>query len=393
MKASNANRDDLHDAHLWRALEHAPDHTVAPDWRLRKAILKRAHDAIGALDPEEAEAELELAAHSGWQGIFVRRGKRSRMPWNAAFVAVLVAVAVTMFWRNEPAPIPRPDSDARVAAGAPQAKESLAPLAFEGASAERPADSAPSPTPPAVAEVAEPVAAPAPEPVRLPEPSSPPTVKAQRVQEAVAPQVPQTPQTPPKPEGLRAGSPLPPPAPAPTQSNAVARLVVPDSPAARSGKEENASATSPSAKAAPPPAPVTAAPPSSSVRTEATAPPTFAALSQWRRITITRRGGESRSFPRDEARDLNALLGSAALSAVGPQALKATPEWRVTLERNGEVLAVFEIAASQVRWREGKTPAATGVPSGPALSALREALSNAVRQPGAAAQTESARTP
>ena len=34
MKASKDKRDDLHDAHLWRALEHAPDHNVAPDWRM-----------------------------------------------------------------------------------------------------------------------------------------------------------------------------------------------------------------------------------------------------------------------------------------------------------------------------------------------------------------------
>jgi len=389
MNASKEQRDDLHDAHLWRALEHAPDHTVAPDWRLRKAVLKRAHDAIGALDPEEAEAELELAAHSGWQGIFVRRGKRSRMPWNAALVAVLVAVAVAVFSRREPVPIPhpeRPESEARVAAAAPQAEETRAPSPSEGASVERPVDSAPSPTPQAVAEVSEPSAAPPPEPARLPEVPPPPTVKTQKAQEAVAPQ------TPPKPEGMRP-NPLPSSAPVLTQSNAVARLVVPDSPAARSRKEEDASAASPSANVARPPAQATATPPSSSVRTEATDPPTFAALSQWSRITISRRGGQSRSFPREEARDLNGLLGSAALSAVGPQALKAAPEWHVTLERNGEVLAVFEIAASQVRWREGKTPAATGVPSAPALSALREALTNAVQLPEAGARPESPRTP
>jgi hypothetical protein len=387
MKASNADQVDLYDAHLWRALEHAPDHNAAPDWRLRKAILKRAHDAIGALDPDEAEAELELAAHSGWQGLFARRGGRSRMPWKTAFLAVLVAVVVAVFWRREPAPVPRSDSEARMTAPAPQAKEIVAPSPSEGTSADRSVDLVASSAPPAVAEVPESVAEPAAEPAPPPEPSPPPTVKAPKVQDAAAPQAP------PKLEGLHAGNPLPPPAPAPTQSNAVARLVVPDSPAARSGKEGDASAMSPSANGAKPPTPVKAAPPSPSVRTEATDPPTFAALSQWSRITISRRGGESRSFPRDEARDLNALLGSAALSAVEPQVLKAAPEWRVTLERNGEVLAVFEVAASQVRWREGRTPAATGVPSAPALSALREALSNAVHQPEAATQSESPRAP
>ena len=117
------------------------------------------------------------------------------------------------------------------------------------------------------------------------------------------------------------------------------------------------------------------------MRTEATEPPTFAALAQWNRITIAQRGGETRSLSRSEARDLNALLGSAALSAVGPQPLAATPEWRITLERNGETLAVFEVARGQVRWREGRSPPATGAPSAPALAALRDALRDAVQQP------------
>ena len=102
-------------------------------------------------------------------------------------------------------------------------------------------------------------------------------------------------------------------------------------------------------------------------------------------MTIARRGGESRTVQRAEARDLNALLGSAAISAVGSQPLRGTPEYRVTLERGGEVLAVFEVAPTQVRWREGKTPSATGVPSAPALAALREALRSTVQQEPVAA--------
>jgi hypothetical protein len=141
-----------------------------------------------------------------------------------------------------------------------------------------------------------------------------------------------------------------------------------------------------SVPAARPPAGLAApggAPPPPSKRTDATEPPTFAALSQWNRITITQRDGQSRSLPRAEARDLNALLGSAAISAVGAQPLAGSPEWRITLERNGEVLAVFEVARSQVRWREGGAPSATGAPSAPALAALREALRDAVQSPEA----------
>ena len=123
--------------------------------------------------------------------------------------------------------------------------------------------------------------------------------------------------------------------------------------------------------AALPPGPTRKPPPT--VRTEETEPPSFDALASWSRITISRRGGESRSLSRPEARELNALLGSAALSAVGPRPLAGTPEWRVTLERGVDSLAVFEISGAQVRWREGRAPPATGVPSPAALAALRQA--------------------
>jgi hypothetical protein len=137
----------------------------------------------------------------------------------------------------------------------------------------------------------------------------------------------------------------------------------------------------PTASAAAPDAARKAVP---AVRTDDTEPPSFEALSSWSRLTISRRGGESRSLSRPEARELNALLGGAALSAVGPRPLGGTPEWRVTLERGGEVQAVLEIAGSQVRWREGRMPPATGVPSAPALAALRAALQSAVQPPTAA---------
>jgi hypothetical protein len=140
----------------------------------------------------------------------------------------------------------------------------------------------------------------------------------------------------------------------------------------------------PGGAAALPPAPARKPPPT--VRTEETDPPSFAALATWSRITISRRGGDSRSLSRPEARELNALLGSAALSAVGARPLTGTPEWRVTLERGVDSLAVFEISGAQVRWREGRAPAATGVPSPEALAALRQALQEAVRAPEAAAE-------
>lgn len=90
-------------------------------------------------------------------------------------------------------------------------------------------------------------------------------------------------------------------------------------------------------------------------------------------------GGEVRVLSRDEGGELNLLLNSAAIMASGPQPLKALPDWRVSLERKGAVLAVLELARNQVRWTEGGAPPATGVPPPGSLDALRAALAEAVK--------------
>jgi hypothetical protein len=87
------------------------------------------------------------------------------------------------------------------------------------------------------------------------------------------------------------------------------------------------------------------------------------------------------SLPRGETSELNALMGSAAISAVTPRPFVGGAEYRVMLERNGEALAVFEVGQGQVRWREVGSPPATGAPTPAALAALREALNHAVRPP------------
>lgn len=114
------------------------------------------------------------------------------------------------------------------------------------------------------------------------------------------------------------------------------------------------------------------------MRTEATDPPTFAALSQWTRLTIAQSGGETRSLSRAEGRELLPLIGSAAISAVGAQRFGGGVEWRLTFERDGKVLAVLELAREQVRWREGTAPPATGAPSAGALTALVRSLGEVV---------------
>jgi len=98
---SEDSDDDLRDARLRQALECAPDQNTAPDWRIRKAIVKRASDAVGAADPDEAEAELELAARPWW---------RSRMPLAAGLATLLIATLVALLWRRDPVIVPQPDA-------------------------------------------------------------------------------------------------------------------------------------------------------------------------------------------------------------------------------------------------------------------------------------------
>jgi len=129
------------------------------------------------------------------------------------------------------------------------------------------------------------------------------------------------------------------------------------------------------------PAPVTAA----TVRTAETPPPSFAALSQWTHLTLTRIGGESRTRPRAEVRELGALLGSAALAGVGPEALKARIEWRIALQRNNETIARIELAGSQVRWRENGAPPGVGTPPPGALVGLRRMLDDVFEEATAGA--------
>jgi len=350
----NGGNGDLRDEALHRALLNAPDHTAAPNWRLRKAILDHAHEAV---TPFAAAAEPE--ARPWWQRFLGVGGPGgARVPWNAAFATVLVGVLVAVLWQREPVPGARPDGEAGVR---PPAQHSEAPVA-------------PAPSPPA---------APVPPPVSPPQAVERALPSSQDIPggPAPAPEVPAAPAT----SAGPAKDPSPPrpaerPAPTPTPSELARRqadeAALSESAGAAAKEARKKEAAAPAAQTAPP---LAAAPPPSA---GSPAPPSFSALSQWSRITITQRGGASRSLSRSEAQDLNALLGSAAISAVGAQPLAGTPEWRVTLERsNGDVLATFEMGRNQVRWREGRGAAATGAPSASSLAALREALQHAVEPP------------
>ncbi len=370
----------LRDETLRRALAHAPDQASVPDWRLRKAILKMAHEAAGAVEPADQQAKTRP-----WWRFWGKRqdGGSARMPWNAAFATVLVACLVTVLWQREPVPGAGSAREAEVA-------PSVASKAPAAPQQPRPTESAP--VVPAVPESPAPAAAEPAVPV-APAPAEAKRQSAAAEDRAGAAGQNRAPSASPPPPSVAAA---PPPAPAPlapaARPPAYADEPVPsEALMARARKFEEeflarrqdlasrppAAAMSPGGTAADA-ARAAAAP---SARSESTEPPTFDALAQWSRITITQRGGESRSLSRAEARELNALMGSAALSAAGAAPLAGTPDWRVTLERNGETLAVFEVARSQVRWREGRAPAATGTPSAGALAALREALREAVQPP------------
>ena len=370
---------ELRDEALHRALLNAPDHTAVPNWRLRKAILDHAHDAV---TPFAAAAEPEGPARTWWQRLLGLGGQGggARMPWNAAFATVLVGVLVTVLWQREPVPGARPAGEAQVSAPAQRSEAPAAPAS--------PPPAAPSPSP-----------APSPQAPERALPSSQDIVGGA----APVPEAPAESATAPAPapaKGARSSRSAERPSPTPAPSELARRqaddAALSGSAAATAKEARKKEAAAPAAEPAPAPAaappatappataPPAAAPPAAAPPPPSASPalPTFSALSQWSRITITQRGGASRTLSRAEAQDLNALLGSAAISAIGSQPLAGTPEWRVTLERsNGDVMATFELGRNQVRWREGRGAAATGMPSASSLAALREALQHAVEPP------------
>ncbi|KWT72294.1 MULTISPECIES: hypothetical protein [unclassified Variovorax] len=355
---TNGHRsDDLRDEALQRALVHAPDHTVAPNWRLRKAILDHAHDAVMPLAAREAPEPMR----PWWQrllGIGGGQEGAGRMPWNAAFATVLVGVLIAVLWQREPVPSPRADGDALVRAPAQRSEPPAAPSPPPAVPAPAPA-LAPPATERALLSSQDIPGGPAPAPQAAAEPTPVPAPA----------QVARTP--------LSAERPVLAPAPSELARRQADEAALSASAGAAAKEARRKEVTAPGGQAASPPGVATPAAP-----TGLPQPPSFSALSQWSRLTITQRGGASRSLSRSEAQDLNALLGSAAISAVGAQPLAGAPEWRVTLERsNGDVMATFELGRSQVRWREGRGAVATGTPSPGSVAALREALQSAVEQP------------
>lgn len=374
----------FHDPVLRRALAHAPDHAVVPMDETRESIRAFAHEAVAPSLP---------AAPVGARRTFMQRvlglrggaGVGSFIPWNVLFAAALVAVVVTVrdrpstrapateVARNEPA-MTAPSSPVATPEPAAPTTPASAP---ESASAQVPQVSAAS----------EPIPAPAQAPV----PMAPPTVTAAPPAAASsAPPLSAVPQI---------GLPV-----VESPADAAARVLLEQKLQRLEAAEARArlaqqsdTGGSPAANlfagslprtAIPVEVPAAAragrpgtAPAAATPRAEDSPSPTFTALSQWTRLTITSPGGEARRIARSEARELGPLVGSAALVGVGSQPLSGRVEWRIALERNGEQLGLLEVAGNQVRWKENGVPAGTGAPAANALASLRQALKEAQTEP------------
>jgi len=395
---STIDADDggLHDPVLQRALHNAPDLDVAPDVRLGESIRALAHEAVAPSLPEG----LVGAQRPWWQRFLGIGAGGGRMPRNAAFATVLLGVLITATWHQQEIPDARLDS----VVPAPKSPSSEpAPAAPSTETAKQAPASTPMAEPPAPA----PATAPAPSTLEaalaesraIADAAARVVEKEEQARQRQAARVRQGEsdaaaalarlQGRPPPSALAPPPPAPrapvaamPPATAtapPRQADAAVSMAPRTPPALdadsafakRGAVAEGAGTAAPAASA--------------KARVDVGAPPTFNALSQWTRLRISRAGGDSRSLARAEARDLSALVGSAALAGVGAQPLSGSPDWRIALERNGEVLAVLELAGGQVRWRENGMPPGTGAPGAGALAALREALEEASAAPTPAA--------
>ncbi|MET3373804.1 chemotaxis protein histidine kinase CheA [Variovorax boronicumulans] len=410
--------DDLHDARLRRALDHAPDRDAVPAAHTREAILKMAHNIAAASAPAAGPA---VEAAPWWRRLFGGGSPRSRMPWNAAFATVLVATFVTVLWHREPVPDARLDGEAQVAgapASAPPTQSAEAPaVAAAPAPAAEPAATADM-TPPAAQrseaardaketlkqretqetrEASRRREAPAAaasvqkDEARAMEKAAPaaPAVQAPApVPAPAAPAIASAPMPAAPPMADVGQSPMPyaaaPPAVAPAASAAPAPMQresadTTPSLAAQGGASANVAGMQ--RRAAPvqaAPAPSAAAKAAPRAATEAVASGGFTALDRWTALDITRAGTTTRQA-RGDTEGLAALVNTVARAAAAAGGeLGAPVEARIELRRDGTLLAVLEIAGDQVRWTpQPGGPASIGTPPAQALDALRTALSRA----------------
>lgn len=417
--------DDLHDARLRRALDHAPDRDAVPAAHTREAILKMAHNLAAASAPAAGPT---VQAAPWWRRLFGGGSPRSRMPWNAAFATVLVATFVTVLWHREPVPDARLDGEAQVAGAPAPASAPPAQTAEAPAVAAAPVPPAPAAEPAATADMTPPAAQrseaarDAKETLKQREtqdtreasrrreaPAAAASVQKDeaRTMEKAAPAAPvvQAPAPVPAPAAPAiASAPMPaaPPmadagqSPMPYAAAPPAPAVAPAAPAAPAPMQRESAETAPSLaaqggasanvagmqrRAAPvqaAPAPSAAAKAAPRAATEAVVSGGFTALDRWTALDITRAGTTTHQA-RGDTEGLAALVNTVARAAtVSGGEWGAPVEARIELRRDGALLAVLEIAGDQVRWTpQPGGPASIGTPPAQALEALRTALSRA----------------
>lgn len=364
----------LHDPLLQQVLDHVPDQAATPDAAVRQSIRVLAHEAVAPSLPAGPVG----AERPWWQRLLgIGGGAGSRMPWNAAFATVLVGVLVTVMWQREPVPGAAPDAPMQERPAAPVPAAPPAPVT----PAPKPAEAPPPPPAPSVLDTALAESRAVTESAKRAlderdrererqarqaaadrEATLAADKAVERAQQALARE---------EAARMKAEPPLPPPVQWPP--------VMTPEPVAPAAPAVNAAPPSAALRAAPQ-APSRAAGMAAPAPTPAPGPtpePTFNALAQWTQLRISRNGTDSRVLPRAEARELGGLVGSAALAGVGSQPLAGAVDWRIALERDGEVLGVLELAGGQVRWREKGVPPGTGQPGAGALSSLRQALEEA----------------
>ncbi|MGI4779155.1 MAG: hypothetical protein ACRYGA_13745 [Janthinobacterium lividum] len=365
----------FHDPVLRRALAHASDRAVVPMDETRESIRAFAHEAVAPSLP----AAPDSARRSVLQRVLGSRGGAgigAYIPWNA--VLATVVVGAVLVWRDrQPASgtaqeKPEPTMAVAEAPSMPDAMSAPAvpSAATATAASASPASSSDSSTtaPPA----------PSPQPAAVPPPMiSLPTLATLPVESpADATARIQMEQKLQRLEAAEAKARLAQQAesggvPTALFPGALPKTAIPVE-VPRAGR----TTATPDGAGAP------AVSSAGAGRVENSSPfPNFVALSQWTRLTITPAGGEGRRVARSEAGELGALVGSAALAGVGTQPLSGRVDWRIVFERNGEPLATLETAGNQIRWKEGSMPAGTGVPSGSALTSLRQALKQAQAEP------------
>lgn len=369
----------FHDPVLRRALAHAPDHAVLPMDETRESIVAFAHEAVApSLDAAPAWAQRSFVQRVlGMRG---GSGFGAHIPWNGLVAIALAGVAFVVqdpeLMDDIQRKVTRKEAAAPAVANAPATVVSAAPVE----------------TPTAVAPVTPAIQLSAPPPTPVASTAPAPAVSSPL---AVAPTDPETP--------TMATPPVESPADAAARAVLVQKLQRLEAAEAKARLSQHSDAgglpsnlfsgalprtaipvevplASRTGKAGPTPA-ATATAAASPARVEDAPQPTFTALSQWTRLTITSSAGETRRIARADAGELGPLVGSTALSGVGPQPLSGRVEWRIAFERNGEQLGMLEVAGTQIRWKEKGFPAGTGAPPASGLASLLQALKEVHAEP------------